>query len=291
MRPAGAKRAKTPGCGPWPPIWSPYLPSVRAATARWARELLGGTTPPPSWASDRHKAYGYLPVLQRQACWSHLERTFEKFVDRGGDAGLGRPAAAGVHAPDVLLVASRSATARWSDPACRPTSATCDCGFRLRAVARRAVGRREDRQDLPPTWPPSNRPCGPSSRKEGVEPTNNAAERALRHGVLWRKGSFGTHSPAGSRLRRAHTHRARHAAPTATATYSTYLTGGLSGYSAPPARSFALAAVRVHAAHRSTTPPDPAPNTPVTQGRERLPRQRWHARPGPCGCSGWRLAT
>ena len=26
------------------------------------------------------------PVLQRQACWSHLERTFEKFVDRGGDA-------------------------------------------------------------------------------------------------------------------------------------------------------------------------------------------------------------
>ena len=37
-------------------------------------------------------------------------------------------------------------------------------------------------------------------RQEGVEPTNNAAERALRHGVLWRKGSFGTHSPAGSRF-------------------------------------------------------------------------------------------
>ena len=27
-------------------------------------------------------------------------------------------------------------------------------------------------------------------RHEGVEPTNNAAERAIRPGVLWRKGSF-----------------------------------------------------------------------------------------------------
>ena len=33
-----------------------------------------------------------------------------------------------------------------------------------------------------------------------VEPTNNAAEQALRPAVLWRKGSFGTHSPAGSRF-------------------------------------------------------------------------------------------
>src|SRR6266545_2527259 len=29
------------------------------------------------------------------------------------------------------------------------------------------------------------------SRVEGVEPTNNTAERALRPAVLWRKGSFG----------------------------------------------------------------------------------------------------
>jgi hypothetical protein len=37
-------------------------------------------------------------------------------------------------------------------------------------------------------------------RHEGVEPTNNAAERAIRLGVLWRKGSFGTQSPEGSRF-------------------------------------------------------------------------------------------
>jgi transposase len=35
---------------------------------------------------------------------------------------------------------------------------------------------------------------------EGVEPTNNAAERALRHAVIWRKLSFGTQSAAGSRF-------------------------------------------------------------------------------------------
>ena len=32
------------------------------------------------------------------------------------------------------------------------------------------------------------------------EPTNNAAERAIRPGVLWRKGRFGTQSPEGSRV-------------------------------------------------------------------------------------------
>lgn len=35
---------------------------------------------------------------------------------------------------------------------------------------------------------------------DGVEPTNNAAERALRQAVIWRKLSFGTQSAAGSRF-------------------------------------------------------------------------------------------
>jgi transposase len=37
-------------------------------------------------------------------------------------------------------------------------------------------------------------------RIEGIEPTNNDAERAIRHAVIWRKSSFGTHSPEGSRF-------------------------------------------------------------------------------------------
>lgn len=35
---------------------------------------------------------------------------------------------------------------------------------------------------------------------DGVEPTNNAAERSLRHAVIWRKLSFGTQSANGSRF-------------------------------------------------------------------------------------------
>jgi transposase len=38
------------------------------------------------------------------------------------------------------------------------------------------------------------------TRVEGVEPTNNAAERALRHAVIWRRISGGTDSEAGSRF-------------------------------------------------------------------------------------------
>lgn len=37
-------------------------------------------------------------------------------------------------------------------------------------------------------------------RVAGVEPTNNAAERALRRAVLWRRKSFGTQSAAGSQF-------------------------------------------------------------------------------------------
>jgi len=35
---------------------------------------------------------------------------------------------------------------------------------------------------------------------DGVEPTNNFAERNLRPAVLWRKVSFGSHSEAGGRF-------------------------------------------------------------------------------------------
>ena len=38
------------------------------------------------------------------------------------------------------------------------------------------------------------------ARVEGVQPTNNAAERAVRPAVLWRKRSFGCHSEAGCRF-------------------------------------------------------------------------------------------
>lgn len=38
------------------------------------------------------------------------------------------------------------------------------------------------------------------ARVEGVEPTNNVSERALRPAVLWRRGSFGSDSEVSSRF-------------------------------------------------------------------------------------------
>jgi len=38
------------------------------------------------------------------------------------------------------------------------------------------------------------------TRVAGVDPTNNAAERALRHAVIWRRISGGTDSEVGSRF-------------------------------------------------------------------------------------------
>ncbi|HLF92837.1 MAG TPA: transposase, partial [Planctomycetota bacterium] len=38
------------------------------------------------------------------------------------------------------------------------------------------------------------------ARREGVEPTNNIGEQEIRPAVLWCKGSFGSHSPEGSRF-------------------------------------------------------------------------------------------
>jgi transposase len=42
--------------------------------------------------------------------------------------------------------------------------------------------------------------CATSPFLLPVVPDNNAAERALRHGVIWRKLSLGTASEAGSRF-------------------------------------------------------------------------------------------
>lgn len=49
---------------------------------------------------------------------------------------------------------------------------------------------------------------------EGVELTNNAAERALRHAVIWQKLSFDTQSAVRQPLRRADADGYRNLPPT-----------------------------------------------------------------------------
>ena len=55
-----------------------------------AEELLGAE--PGIVVSDRYSAYGWIPVRDRQACWSHLKRNFQKIADaRGYRDGMRRP--------------------------------------------------------------------------------------------------------------------------------------------------------------------------------------------------------
>jgi hypothetical protein len=76
------------------------------------------------------------------------------------------------------------------------------CGQSLPEIAARRRGRVWRHQAAAlcsglSKWWPALWTC---ARVEGVEPTNNVAERALRPAVLWRKGRFGSDSEAGSQF-------------------------------------------------------------------------------------------
>ena len=162
-----------------------------------ARELLGEHSTAVV-GSDRYVVYDYLPLAQRQICWAHLQRTFEDFAERGGEAAT---------VGNQLLDYRKQLFSWWHrvrDGTLKRSSFqvyVSDLRWRLRfelwygeqfADAQTAATCANLQAVEPALWT--------FVRKEGVEPTNNAAERALRHGVLWRQTSFGTHSPAGSRF-------------------------------------------------------------------------------------------
>jgi transposase len=146
--------------------------------------------------SDRAKAYNGQPLLRRQVCWAHLRRDFQAMIDRGGaGAAVGEIL---LEQAEVLLGwwyrvrdgtwsrATFQRYARWlrevfrtelvrgSCCACPKTAATCQELLKVE----------------PALWT--------FVRECGIEPTNNAAERGLRHAVQWRKTSYGTDSAAGS---------------------------------------------------------------------------------------------
>jgi transposase len=145
--------------------------------------------------SDRFSAYNWLPVRRRQLCWAHLRRDFQAMVDRN-NAGSGIGA-------DLLLCADalfgwwhrvRDGTLRWSTFRRYASSLRGSLRLVLQAgtacsCAKTAAVCREILKLEPALWT--------FTRVEGIEPTNNAAERALRHAVLWRKSSYGTDSEAG----------------------------------------------------------------------------------------------
>jgi transposase len=171
---------------------------IRRSRARAVlAELIPGT--PGVLTTDRYSAYAHLAPDARQVCWAHLRRDFQAMIDRGN---AGRPVGEEllVHA-DILLKQWK----RVRDGTLTRGGFRCHYLGWIRAEVRslltrgsgchcaQAAGVCRELLALDPA-------LYTFATIEGVEPTNNAAERALRHAVCWRKTSYGTDSASGSRF-------------------------------------------------------------------------------------------
>ena len=148
-------------------------------------------------ACDRAKMYGHLGQLQW--CWAHLKRDFQAMTD-GGDRRA-------KHLGWRLRRATCELFEHWADDRAGKIS-------RAALVRRMGLVRRKVERLLLRGTESGNSDVRGTCRElyehrqwprmffyhEGVEPTNNAGERSLRHVVIWRKLSFGTRSAADSRF-------------------------------------------------------------------------------------------
>ena len=145
------------------------------------------------------RARMYLSLDRLQWCWAHLRRDFQSLVDSraAGSKYLGQRLLTNVKRlfghwrsyRDGTI--TRLALVRRMGPVRRAIEGLLERGAASGQKTYQGMCRElhEHRQRL---WT--------FLRADGVEPTNNAAERALRHAVIWRKLSFGTQSSAGSRF-------------------------------------------------------------------------------------------
>jgi len=148
--------------------------------------------------SDRWSAYQRLSPFCRQVCWAHLKRDFQKLVDRGGAAAaLGRQLQALAtrvfeqwHLFRGGTIDRQRLQARLEGDA-EELERRLRCGCRC-ADAKAATFCANLLDLLPALWR--------FVVSEGVEPTNNHAERLLRRGVLWRKNAYGSQSAGGCRF-------------------------------------------------------------------------------------------
>jgi transposase len=148
--------------------------------------------------SDRWSVYSRLSAYCRQVCWAHLKRDFQKLVDRGGAAarlgkklqGIAEQVFPAWHLFRGGGCDRRALQDQLEEPA-REFERLLKSGRRCAdtKAARFCVNVLEL---LPAVWR--------FAVTDGVEPTNNHAERVLRRGVLWRKNAFGSHSEAGCRF-------------------------------------------------------------------------------------------
>jgi transposase len=147
--------------------------------------------------TDRYAGYHWLDVLQQQLCWCHLIRQLVSLSER--DGAPGRLGARLLEQARVVFAAHRAyldadRELSWLDdeiaPAREQIKTLLEQGVRGRHQKTRnfCAGLLEEYDAL---WT--------FTEVEGIDPTNNAGERALRHGVILRKVQLGTQSERGNR--------------------------------------------------------------------------------------------
>lgn len=148
--------------------------------------------------TDRHGAYNWWPDRLRQFCWAHLKRDVQAIVDRGGQSAcIGRSMLEEIDRMFHLWHRVRDGTLARSSFKVYLRS------LRTRFETLLELGTLSDHPKTVKTCAKLlDHACSLWTfvRIEGVEPTNNAAEQAVRHAVILRKISYGTHSEAGSRF-------------------------------------------------------------------------------------------
>jgi transposase len=158
--------------------------------------------------SDRWWAYRNLPLRRRQLCWSHLKRDFQAHAE-----GLAAEQQFGEHG----LRLTHEVFSAWETfqhtndrPQLKRTIAQLRRAYKPIIAGYAAKQPRNKRcrgmaKNLLKAWPA----LWTFAAHDGVQPTNNHAERALRGAVIYRKLSLGTQSPHGEqrieRLLSAHT--------------------------------------------------------------------------------------
>jgi transposase len=155
-------------------------------------------------SSDRFSAYNGLKLEERQLCWAHLKRDFTRIAQRSGVSGeLGNALLEQQKLLFEQWYRLRDGTLSRSEFIAVVASIQHQIHTLLEEGAGYAIGKGE-KTPLAKTVRTCQQLLNVEAAMwtfvttEGIEPTNNAAERALRPAVLWRKNSFGSQSQKGS---------------------------------------------------------------------------------------------
>ena len=173
--------------------------ALRVAPSRHreeAEELLGGSE--AIVTSDRWWAYDHLDPARRQVCWSHLLRDF-RFHAESPLAHQSEFGEACLRIAEGVFEVWRGFQADGDRQRLRKGIAPLERELRelCEQAKRKSVKTRYHRglaRNLVKAWPA----LWTFIETDGVEPTNNRAERGLRHAVIYRKLSQGSRCEDGA---------------------------------------------------------------------------------------------